>query len=114
MQDQTATALVVRYLNSVADPHGAGQVTRDDVDTAMRLGGGLPQGPLAGLDELGIDVALAFLGEPCLVPPPALTAHVTAGRLGRETDCGLLSGLHREQVSPTVATGTAAAARDAR
>ena len=57
MHDQMATVFVVKHLNRAAAHHDGGHVTRDDVDIAMRLGCALPYGPLARLDELGIDVA---------------------------------------------------------
>ena len=88
MQDQTATVLVVEYLNRAAAHHEDGHVSRDDLDTAMRLGCGLPYGPLAHLDELGIDVALAVLDDAGVRPAPVLTRMARDGRLGRRTGRG--------------------------
>jgi 3-hydroxybutyryl-CoA dehydrogenase len=88
MQDQTATVLVVEYLNRAAAHHDDGHVTRDDVDTAMRLGCGLPYGPLAHLDEIGIDVALAVLEDAGVRPAPVLTRMARDGRFGRRTGRG--------------------------
>ncbi|WBB91149.1 3-hydroxyacyl-CoA dehydrogenase NAD-binding domain-containing protein [Verrucosispora sp. WMMC514] len=88
MQDQTATALVVEYLNRAAAHHGEGHVTRDDVDTAMRLGCGLPQGPLAHLDDLGIDVAIAMLDDAGIRPAAILIRMACDGRLGRRVGRG--------------------------
>ncbi|MBL7256040.1 3-hydroxyacyl-CoA dehydrogenase NAD-binding domain-containing protein [Paractinoplanes lichenicola] len=88
MHHQTATILVVEHLNRAAAHHDDGHVTRDDVDTAMRLGCGLPYGPLAHLDELGIDVALAILDDAGVRPASILTRMARDGRLGRHVGHG--------------------------
>ena len=42
----------------------AGLATRDDIDLAMRLGAGYPQGPFAVLDGLGSAAAVFWPGSP--------------------------------------------------
>jgi 3-hydroxybutyryl-CoA dehydrogenase len=58
------------------------------VDTCMRLGAGHPMGPLALLDFIGIDVAVA-IGEQIGADVPArLHELTTEGRLGRKAGRG--------------------------
>jgi 3-hydroxybutyryl-CoA dehydrogenase len=66
------------------------------VDACMSLGAGHPMGPLALLDFVGIDVAVAIgeslyaeSGEQAHAPPDSLRALVEAGRLGRKSGGGL-------------------------
>src|SRR5688572_13229131 len=53
-----ANALLFGYLNQAVSMVENGFVSRDDLDAAMRLGGGLPMGPLTLLDLIGLDVGL--------------------------------------------------------
>jgi 3-hydroxybutyryl-CoA dehydrogenase len=60
-----------------------------DVDSCMQLGAGHPMGPLALLDFVGLDVAVA-IGETIGAEVPArLRRLVAAGDLGRKTGRGL-------------------------
>ncbi|WP_433239800.1 3-hydroxybutyryl-CoA dehydrogenase [Actinomadura nitritigenes] len=79
-------ALRFPYLNDAAAMLGAGYADADAIDAAMTLGCGYPTGPIADLDRLGTDRAVAVLRalhaetrEPALAPVPLLTEHVTAG-----------------------------------
>ncbi|NEC87425.1 3-hydroxyacyl-CoA dehydrogenase family protein [Streptomyces sp. SID12501] len=90
-----ATALVLAYLNRSVAFLDAGHSTRDDIDTAMRLGCGLPTGPLQLLDIIGLDTAHATLtrlrqqtGDASFAPAPLLTRLVDAGRSGRKAGEG--------------------------
>jgi len=59
-----------------------------DIDRCMTLGAGLPMGPLALLDLVGLDVAQS-IGEAIGTPVPArLSELVAAGSLGRKTKQG--------------------------
>jgi 3-hydroxybutyryl-CoA dehydrogenase len=58
------------------------------VDECMRLGAGQPMGPLALLDFVGLDVAVAIGRELGLEAPPRLAAHVERGELGRKSGAG--------------------------
>jgi 3-hydroxybutyryl-CoA dehydrogenase len=57
-----------------------------DIDIAMTLGCGYPQGPFQLLDSAGADAVLAGLesmheayGYPSFAPPPLLAEHAAAG-----------------------------------
>ncbi len=91
-----ANALLFGYLNQAVSMLESGFVGRDDLDTAMRLGGGLPMGPLTLLDLIGLDVGLQVLetmyergGRSVRhAPAPLIRQMVTAGLLGRKTGRG--------------------------
>jgi 3-hydroxybutyryl-CoA dehydrogenase len=62
-----------------------------DVDSCMTLGAGMPMGPLALLDLVGLDVSKA-IGEALEVPVPArLTELIEAGAVGRKAGKGFFS-----------------------
>ena len=70
-------------------------MSAEDVDTCMRLGGGHPMGPLALLDFVGLDVAVAIgqsleaeTGNAGHRAPDRLRALVDEGRLGRKSGHG--------------------------
>ncbi len=60
----------------------------EDIDSCMTLGAGLPMGPLALLDLVGLDVSQA-IGEAIEVPvPERLRSLVADGSLGRKSGRG--------------------------
>ena len=61
----------------------------DDVDRCMTLGAGHPMGPLALLDLVGLDVAIAIGEEIGVEAPARLQELVEDGALGRKTGRGL-------------------------
>ncbi len=72
-----------------------GVATKEDIDTAMKLGAGFPMGPLELLDLVGIDLAVQTaenlyreLGNPKYRPHPLLRKMQRAGLLGRKTGRG--------------------------
>jgi 3-hydroxybutyryl-CoA dehydrogenase len=90
-----AGSLLMSYLNSAVTMYEQCYATRDDIDTAITLGCGLPLGPLAQLDAIGLDVALDTLTalyertrDEQYTPRPLLAAMVSAGWLGRKTGRG--------------------------
>lgn len=90
-----ANALLCGYLNHAVSMVEQRYATREDVDAAMRLGCGLPMGPLALMDLIGLDTAYEILdsmyrqGRDRLhAPTPLLKQMVTAGLLGRKSGRG--------------------------
>jgi 3-hydroxybutyryl-CoA dehydrogenase len=88
-------ALLFPYLNDAVKMLEAHYATADEIDTAMKTGCGLPMGPFALLDVVGLDVSLAIqrelymeFREPGFAPAPLLEHMVTAGYLGRKTKRG--------------------------
>jgi 3-hydroxybutyryl-CoA dehydrogenase len=88
-------ALLFPYLNDSVSMLEAHYATSDDIDLAMKNGCGLPMGPFALLDVVGLDVSLAIerslyqeFRVPGFAPAPLLEHLVTAGRLGRKTKHG--------------------------
>jgi 3-hydroxybutyryl-CoA dehydrogenase len=90
-----ANALLFGYLNHAAAMVEARYATREDLDAAMKLGCGLPMGPLALLDLIGLDTAYEILDtmyrqsrDRLHAPVPVLRQMVSAGLLGRKTGRG--------------------------
>ncbi|HUJ04555.1 MAG TPA: 3-hydroxyacyl-CoA dehydrogenase NAD-binding domain-containing protein [Streptosporangiaceae bacterium] len=86
-----ANALLLPYLNHAVRLLETGYATREDIDAAATVGIGLPMGPLALLDLIGLDTSLAILevldrefgGTRC-TPAPLLRRLAAAGRTGRK------------------------------
>ena len=90
-----ANALLFGYLNHAVSMYESKYATREDIDDAMRLGCGLPMGPLMLLDLIGLDTAYEILdtmykqGRDRLhAPSPILKQLVTAGLRGRKSGQG--------------------------
>lgn len=105
-----ANALLLPYLNHAVQLYEARYATADDIDAAVTLGIGLPMGPLALLDLIGLDTALAILDvlydefrEQRYAPAPLLRRMVAAGLLGRKTGRGFYDHTGAP-VTPTPAT----------
>ena len=56
-----ANQLLFPYLNQAVWMVEGGYATKEDVDTAMRLGAGLPMGPIALTDLVGIDTFVGIM-----------------------------------------------------
>jgi 3-hydroxybutyryl-CoA dehydrogenase len=87
--------LLIPYLLAAIRMLENGMATRDDIDTAMKLGCGYPMGPFTLLDYIGLDttmwVAEAVYDEykePLYAPPPLLRRMVNSGMLGRKSGRG--------------------------
>jgi 3-hydroxybutyryl-CoA dehydrogenase len=90
-----ANALLFGYLNHAVDMYESRYATREDIDAAMKLGCGLPMGPLALMDLIGLDTAYEVLdtmykqGRDRLhAPSPIIKQMVTGGLRGRKTGRG--------------------------
>ncbi|MCZ7418776.1 3-hydroxybutyryl-CoA dehydrogenase [Verrucosispora sp. WMMA2121] len=91
-----ANALLFGYLNHAVDLFESRYATREDIDAAMKLGCGLPMGPLALMDLIGLDTAYEILDtmyrrggrDRRHAPVPLLKQMVTAGLLGRKSGRG--------------------------
>ncbi len=90
-----ANALLLPYLNHAVRLLETGSATREDIDLAGTAGIGLPMGPLALLDLIGLDTSLAILqvlqgefGGTRYTPAPLLRRLVDAGRAGRKSGSG--------------------------
>ncbi|MFE9204965.1 3-hydroxyacyl-CoA dehydrogenase family protein [Micromonospora sp. NPDC007230] len=91
-----ANALLFGYLNHAVSLFEARYASREDIDAAMKLGCGLPMGPLALMDLIGLDTAYEILDtmyrrggrDRRHAPVPLIKQMVTAGLLGRKSGRG--------------------------
>jgi 3-hydroxybutyryl-CoA dehydrogenase len=90
-----ANALLFGYLNHAVSMFEQRYASREDIDAAMKLGCGLPMGPLALLDLIGLDTAYEILDtmykqtrDRLHAPSPIIKQMVTAGVKGRKTGRG--------------------------
>lgn len=80
--------LLFPYLFNAVELQAETGMAAEEVDRCMTLGAGLPIGPLALLDLVGLDVAQS-IGETIGAPvPDALSELVEQGALGRKTGRG--------------------------
>src|SRR3712207_5076382 len=93
-----ANALLFGYLNHAVAMYENRYASREDIDAAMRLGCGLPMGPLALMDLIGIDTAYEILDtmykqsrDRLHALSPIIKQMMTAGRLGRPTGRGFFT-----------------------
>ncbi|MEI4274107.1 3-hydroxybutyryl-CoA dehydrogenase [Klenkia sp. LSe6-5] len=98
-----ANALLFGYLNHAVSMYEARYASREDIDAAMRLGCGLPMGPLALMDLIGIDTAYEILDtmykqsrDRLHAPSPIIKQLMTAGLLGRKTGRGFYTYAGRD------------------
>ncbi|MFC5665674.1 3-hydroxyacyl-CoA dehydrogenase family protein [Kitasatospora misakiensis] len=110
--------LLFAYLNQAAAMYESKYATREDIDAAMRLGCGLPMGPLALLDLIGVDTARTVLEamyeqsrDRLHAPAPILGQLVAAGLLGRKTGRGFYT--YEAPGSSRVVEAAAGAAKSA-
>jgi 3-hydroxybutyryl-CoA dehydrogenase len=103
-----ANALLFGYLNHAVQMYESKYATREDIDAAMRLGCGLPMGPLALMDLIGLDTAYEILDtmyrrggrDRRHAPVPLIKQMVTAGLLGRKSGRGFYT--YEKPGSPVV------------
>lgn len=87
--------LLIPYLIAAIRMLENGMASRDDIDTAMKLGCGYPMGPFTLLDYVGLDTTLwaaeAIYDEykdPLYAPPPLLRRMVQSGMYGKKSGRG--------------------------
>ena len=105
-----ANALLFGYLNHAVSMYENRYASREDIDAAMRLGCGLPMGPLALMDLIGIDTAYEILDtmykqsrNRLHAPSPIIKQMMTAGLLGRKVGRGFYT--YAERGSAEVVAG---------
>jgi 3-hydroxybutyryl-CoA dehydrogenase len=103
-------ALLLPYVNHAVRLLETGYASREDIDTAATAGIGLPMGPLALLDLIGLDTSLSILevldgelGGTRYAPAPLLRRLVSAGRIGRKSGRGIYG--YREPAAAVGAEG---------
>ncbi len=112
-----ADGLLFGYLNQAAAMYESKYATREDIDAAMRLGCGLPMGPLALLDLIGVDTARTVLEamyaeshDRLHAPAPILGQLAEAGLTGRKAGRGFYT--YEAPGSPTVVPDAESPAAD--
>jgi 3-hydroxybutyryl-CoA dehydrogenase len=83
--------LLFPYLFSAGELMGESGMPAEDVDLCMSLGAGMPMGPLALLDYVGLDVSQAIGESIGAKVPDQLLALVEQGALGRKSGRGFYS-----------------------
>jgi 3-hydroxybutyryl-CoA dehydrogenase len=89
------TRVILPFLNEAMHVVMEGVATAEAVDTSMRLGYGLPAGPLALADRMGLDEVMRWmrhlfeeLGDLKYRPCPLLRKMIRAGHLGVKSGRG--------------------------
>ena len=89
------TRVILPFLNEAMYVVLEGVASAEAVDTSMRLGYGMPMGPLALADRMGLDEVMRWmqhlfdeLGDLKYRPCPLLRKMVRAGRLGVKSGSG--------------------------
>jgi len=87
--------LLIPYLLDAVRVYENGLASREDIDTAIKLGLNHPMGPLTLLDFVGLDTTLFIADamyeeykDPRYAAPPLLRRMVLAGQLGRKSGKG--------------------------
>ncbi|GAB1820709.1 3-hydroxyacyl-CoA dehydrogenase [Herbidospora sp. RD11066] len=91
--------LLLGYLNHACQLLDSGVASKEAIDTAMVVQAGLPMGPFALLDLIGLDTAYEICGvlhrdggDPRHEPAQVLADLVKQGRLGRKSGGGFYDG----------------------
>jgi 3-hydroxybutyryl-CoA dehydrogenase len=107
--------LLTPYLMAAVRMYEDGFASREDIDEGMKLGTGVPMGPLTLCDFIGLDVVHAVCNSLYdefkrdeYAPPPLMRRMIAAGRLGRKTGRGFyeyeapVSGIRSAHVTASV------------
>ncbi|ADH65800.1 MULTISPECIES: 3-hydroxyacyl-CoA dehydrogenase [Nocardiopsis] len=94
-----ANALLVPYINDAIRLYERKVATREEIDASVQKAAGLPMGPLALADLVGLDICLAVMDvlweeyrDRRYAASPLLRRMVAAGRLGRKSGQGFYAG----------------------
>jgi 3-hydroxybutyryl-CoA dehydrogenase len=105
-----ANQLLFPYLNQAVWMVEGGYATKEDIDAAMRFGAGLPMGPLALTDLVGIDTFVGIMDaihaqfdDTRFAPRPVLSQLAAAGFTGRKAGRGFYT--YEEPGSSRVVAG---------
>jgi 3-hydroxybutyryl-CoA dehydrogenase len=87
--------LMVPYLLGAIRMLELGVATKEDIDSAVKLGLGYPMGPFELIDYTGVDINYHVAGvffdefkDPTMAPPPLLRRMFLAGQLGTKSGKG--------------------------
>ncbi len=87
--------LLVPYLCEAVRAVEHGLATKEDIDAAMKLGCGMPMGPIELLDFVGLDTTLYIMDilfnefhDPRFAAPTLLRRMVASGRVGKKAGRG--------------------------
>uniref|UniRef100_A0A0K0E0N7 3-hydroxyacyl-CoA dehydrogenase n=1 Tax=Strongyloides stercoralis TaxID=6248 RepID=A0A0K0E0N7_STRER len=88
--------LLVPYMFQALEMYERGDSSKEDIDTAMKLGAGYPMGPFELADYVGLDTLKFIMDgwskkyptEPSFKASPLLDKLVSEGNLGRKTGKG--------------------------
>jgi len=87
--------ILIAMRNEAVDLLADGVASKEDIDTAMKLGAGFPMGPFELIDLIGVDIhvinsesMMREMGDQKYRPHPLLKKMVRAGLLGRKTGRG--------------------------
>ncbi len=87
--------LLIPYMLDAVRLLEAGVASAEDIDTAMKLGAGMPMGPFELMDFTGVEIShlvgeifYGYTKEPRFASPGLLRNMVSAGYLGRKTGKG--------------------------
>ena len=111
-----ANTLLMGYLNHAVSMLESRYATREDIDASMVYGCGLPMGPLAVIDLIGLDTVYEVLDtmyhqdrDRLHAPAPILKQMMTAGLLGRKSGRGFYTYAKPGSSSVVADAGTPAA-----
>lgn len=97
LQKELSERLLLVWINEGIRCLDDGIAKPNDIEQALMLGAGMPRGPLAWADDLGLDVALTGLEQwrkrlgDRFWPSPLLRRKVNAGHLGKKSGRGFFS-----------------------
>ncbi len=87
--------ILMPFMNEAIFIYGDGLASPEEIDTAMKLGAGMPMGPLELADMIGLDIVhaaiLVFYNEfrdPKYRPHTILSTYIRAGYYGRKSGKG--------------------------